>query len=76
MIKKIVNTLKNTPTFSFLKKDKKKKFVKKVIKKDFDYKAFFEKQKKSIYDFIGKTEDSDTHLSNIIEDMIKEKFHL
>ncbi|MGD9624923.1 MAG: GspE/PulE family protein [Arcobacter sp.] len=76
MIKKIVTTLRNTPKFPFLKRDKKKISLKKEKKSDFDFKDFFEKQKKSIYDFIGKSDDPDTHLSNVIEDMIKEKFHL
>lgn len=76
MIKKIVTTLRNTPKFPFLKRDKKKMSLKKEKKSDFDFKDFFEKQKKSIYDFIGKSDDPDTHLSNVIEDMIKEKFHL
>ncbi|MDD3007457.1 MAG: ATPase, T2SS/T4P/T4SS family [Arcobacter sp.] len=76
MIKKIVTTLRNTPKFPFLKRSKKKISLKKEKKSDFDFKDFFEKQKKSIYDFIGKSDDSDTHLSNVIEDMIKEKFHL
>lgn len=76
MIKKIVTTLRNTPKFPFLKRDKKKMSIKKEKKSDFDFKDFFEKQKKSIYDFIGKSDDPDTHLSNVIEDMIKEKFHL
>lgn len=76
MIKKIVTTLKNTPKFPFIKSEKKKNSHKKEKKKEFDFKDFFEKQKKSIYDFIGKSDDSETHLSNVIEDMIKEKFHL
>lgn len=76
MIKKIVTTLRNTPKFPFLKRDKKKISLKKEKKSDFDFKDFFEKQKKSIYDLIGKSDDPDTHLSNVIEDMIKEKFHL
>jgi len=76
MIKKIVTTLRNTPKFPFLKRDKKKISLKKEKKSDFDFKDFFRKTKKSIYDFIGKSDDPDTHLSNVIEDMIKEKFHL
>ncbi|MDY3201718.1 MAG: hypothetical protein RBQ84_12240, partial [Arcobacter sp.] len=76
MIKKIVTTLKNVPNFSFMKKDKKKKANKKDFLNEINFKSFFEKQKKSIYDFIGKSDDPDTHLSNVIEDMIKDKFHL
>lgn len=36
---------------------------------------YFSKQK-VFMDFIGRTNESDAHLSIIIEDMIKEKFQL
>lgn len=74
MIKKIVSTLKNVPKISFLNKDKK--LHKKEKSEKIDFKKIIEKQKHSFLEFIGKTEDTDTHLSHIIEDMIKDKFQL
>ena len=72
MIKKIKTTLKNVPKFSFLKnKDKKTIDINK-----FDFNKLLEKQKKSINNFLGKSDNNDAHLSNVIEDMIKQKFQL
>ena len=77
MIKKIVSTLKNVPKISFLNKDKKeRKLIIKDVSKNIDIKKIIEKQKHSFYQFIGKEEDSDTHLSYIIEEVIKDKFQL
>lgn len=74
MIKKIVSTLKNVPKMSFLNRDKKAHSHNTV--KKFDFNKLIEKQKHKVFEFIGKTEDTDTHLSHIIEDMIKDKFQL
>lgn len=82
MIKKIITTFKNVPKFSFLKKSIKKTSIKKQNKKDVlkeintNMNNYFNKQKKVFMDFIGRTNESDAHLSIIIEDMIKEKFQL
>ena len=74
MIKKIVSILTNVPKISFLNKDKK--LHKKEQSEKIDLKKIIEKQKQSFFEFIGKTEDSDTHLSHVIEEMIKNKFQL
>ena len=75
MIKKIVSTLTNVPKMSFLNRDKKTHNNKDIPKK-FDFNKLIEKQKHSFFEFIGKTEDTDTHLSHVIEEMIKDKFQL
>lgn len=72
MIKKIKTTLKNVPKFSFLKKKDKKT----IDINKFDFNKLLEKQKKSINNFLGKSDNNDAHLSNVIEDMIKQKFQL
>ena len=72
MIKKIKTTLKNVPKFSFLKKKDKKT----IDVNKFDFNKLIEKQKKVINNFLGKSDSSDAHLSNVIEDMIKQKFQL
>lgn len=74
MIKKIVSTLKNVPKMSFLNKDKK--LYKKEQSEKIDFKKIIEKQKHTFFEFIGKTDDTDTHLSHVIEEMIKDKFQL
>lgn len=73
MIKKILTTLQNVPKFSFLKKEQRSK---KAEVKKIDYMAIFEKQKHKFLEFIGKSEDIDTQLAIIIEDVIKDKFQL
>ena len=73
MIKKILTTLQNVPKFSFLKKEQRSK---KAEVKKIDYMAIFEKQKHKFLEFIGKSEDVDTQLAIIIEDVIKDKFQL
>lgn len=76
MIKKILATFKNVPKFSFLKQQNQQKNKKQVISKNIDYKAIFEKQKNKVLEFLGKSEDIDTQLGILIEDVIKEKFQL
>ena len=58
MIKKIVSTLKNVPKMSFLNRDKKAHSHNTVKKFDFD--KLIEKQKHTFFEFIGKTDDTDT----------------
>lgn len=74
MLKKIKDTLANTkvPKFSFLKKDNKSlsKFTK------FDISKVLEKQRNTIKNFLGNSDDADSHLASVIEDMIKQKFQL
>ena len=76
MIKKILTTFQNVPKFSFLKKGKKENKKKRVELKKIDYMAIFEKQKNKFLEFLGKSEDIDTQLGILIEDMIKDKFQL
>lgn len=76
MIKKILATFKNVPKFSFLKNENNHKSKKNLISKNIDYKAIFEKQKNKLLEFLGKSEDIDTQLGILIEDVIKEKFQL
>jgi general secretion pathway protein E len=76
MIKKILATFKNVPKFSFLKNENNQKNKKHLISKTTDYKAIFEKQKNKFLEFLGKSEDIDTQLAILIEDVIKEKFQL
>ncbi len=76
MIKKILATFKNVPKFSFLKNQNNQKNKKHLISKTTDYKAIFEKQKNKFLEFLGKSEDIDTQLAILIEDVIKEKFQL
>jgi general secretion pathway protein E len=76
MIKKILATFKNVPKFSFLKQQNQQKNKKQAISKNIDYKAIFEKQKNKVLEFLGKSEDIDTQLGILIEDVIKEKFQL
>ncbi len=66
MIKKFINKIKAIPKIDFVKKSENK----------FDFKEFIEKQKKLILSYISIKDDVDTHLANIIEDVIKEKFQL
>jgi general secretion pathway protein E len=75
MIKKILASLRTVPKFSFLNKNKENK-NKRVQLKKIDYMAIFEKQKHKFLEFIGKSEDVDTQLAIIIEDVIKDKFQL
>jgi general secretion pathway protein E len=75
MIKKILASLRTVPKFSFLNKSKENK-NKRVQLKKIDYMAIFEKQKHKFLEFIGKSEDVDTQLAIIIEDVIKDKFQL
>ena len=76
MIKKILTTFKNVPKFSFLGKGKKDNKKKRIVLKKIDYMAIFEKQKNKFLEFIGKSEDVDTQLAILIEDVIKDKFQL
>lgn len=82
MIKKITAIFKNVPKFGFLKKTKYKKTTTKKQNKNLikelntNINNYFKKQKKLFMEFIGRGEDSDEHLAIIIEEMIKEKFHL
>ena len=76
MIKKILTTLQTVPKFSFFKKEKNEQKIKKVEVKKIDYMAIFEKLKHKFLDFMGKSEDVDTQLAILIEDMIKDKFQL
>lgn len=76
MIKKILTTLQNVPKFSFMKKGKKENKKKRIELKKIDYMAIFEKQKNKFLEFLGKSEDVDTQLGILIEDMIKDKFQL
>ena len=76
MIKKIFNKFNNIPKFSFLKKEKKDNGLKKEVLKKVDYKAIFEKQKHKFLEFFGKSDDVDTQLAILIEDVIKDKFQL
>ena len=75
MIKKIISSFKQVPKIKFAKKidteSKKSDFFKKI-----DFNSIVEKQKNSFLHFINKNDDTDTHLSNIIEDVIKDKFQL
>ncbi|WP_368028875.1 GspE/PulE family protein [Arcobacter sp. s6] len=74
MIKKIIANFKRVPKAQFIKKvetKNKTNFLKKI-----DFNSILEKQKNSFLQFINKNDDSDTHLSTIIEDVIKEKFQL
>ena len=70
MIKNMINNLKK-PNLKLLSKD----FGTNSFK-NFDFKAFIEKQKKLFNEFIGKNEDTGNHLSNMIEEMIKNKYNL
>ncbi len=76
MIKRILARFNDIPKFSFLKKDNKEKKHKKSVAINIDYKVIFEKQKNRFLEFIGKSEDIDTQLAMLIEDVIKEKFQL
>lgn len=76
MIKKIITKFSNIPKFSFLKKEKKDNGLKKDIFKKVDYKAIIEKQKKRFLEFIGRSDDVDTQLAFLIEEVIKDKFQL
>ncbi len=76
MIKKILTTFQNVPKFSFMKKGKKENKKKRIELKKIDYMAIFEKQKNKFLEFLGKSEDVDTQLGILIEDMIKNKFQL
>ena len=76
MIKKILTSLKDVPKFSFLSKKIKDNKNKRIQLKKIDYMAIFEKQKHKFLEFIGKSEDIDTQLAIIIEDVIKDKFQL
>ena len=67
MIKKIIENFK---------KKTKNKFKIKSNNKKFDYKKFFETNKKSLLSFITKSNDIDTDLGMMIEDVIKEKYNL
>ena len=70
MIKKIISNFKK-PNLKLFSKSLKKKSSPK-----FDYKGFFEKQKKAFNEFIGIEQDTGNHLSNMIEEMIKTKYNL
>lgn len=76
MINKIITKFNNIPQFSFLKKEKKDTGLKKKIFKKVDYKAIIEKQKKRFLEFIGRSDDVDTQLAFLIEEVIKDKFQL
>ena len=76
MIKKILTKFNNIPSFSFLKKDKKSSVGKKSLEKKIDFKTIIEKQKNKVLDFFGKSEDVDTQLAILIEEVIKDKFQL
>ena len=76
MINKIITKFNNIPQFSFLKKEKKDTGLKKKIFKKVDYRAIIEKQKKRFLEFIGRSDDVDTQLAFLIEEVIKDKFQL
>ena len=76
MIKKILTKFNDISNFSFFKKDEKNRIEKKSLEKKIDIKAIIEKQKNKVLDFFGKSEDVDTQLAILIEEVIKDKFQL
>lgn len=79
MIKKLLTTFNNVPKFSFMKRDKINNKNKRVAFKVIEYKEIkdiYERQKEKVLEFIDKSEDVDSQLGVLIEDVIKNKFQL
>lgn len=78
MLNKLLQKYTKKPSFSFLKKKniEKRSTLDSNVQKKIDFKDLYEKQKKSLINYVNKNEDNDTDLSVLIEDVIKDKFKL